>query len=207
MQDQTLGNSEVNQEISGKPWWKTCSIVAGVVIVVFLIISFIFIRFVGGSGPQYTNRLPASFPTNFVLYRVGLAKQIVYYAASEKNKPIRLIMTPVRMLAQFTPQGQSFADSMDKFLGVVGQNETVTITWSDVDAKADDVLVFYSGSMRAAGITDPQMRQTAEKDVSQLVGTTNAGTKINVLLVDDPKTPKIDTITVVVEYPAAGSKK
>jgi hypothetical protein len=201
MQDQTLGNTQVNQEISGRPWWKTCSIVAGIVLIVFLAVSFIFVRFIGGSGPQYTNRLPADFPTDFVLYRVGLAKQIVYYPASEKNKPIRLLMTPVRLLARMTPQGQSFADSMDRFLGVVGQNETVTITWSGVDAKVDEVVAFYSTSMRAAGVTDPQMRQTEQKDVSQLVGTSASGTKINVLLVDDPKTPAVDAITVVVEYP------
>lgn len=202
MQDQTP-NSRVDQEISGKPWWKTCLIVAIVVIVVFFIVSFVTVRFLGGTGPRYTNRLPASFPSNFVLYRIGLVKKILYYPASEKSKPINFVMTPVRMIAGATSQGKSIADAIDSYLGAVRKNETVTLTWSDVDANADEVLAFYAGSMKTAGVADPQMRQTTEKDVSEIVGVTDKGAKIDVLLVDDKKTPKIDAITVIVDYPAS----
>lgn len=173
-----------------------------IVVIAFIIISFIFIRFVGGSGPRYTSRLPESFPTNFLLYRMGLVKHIVYYPASEKSKPMKLVMTPVRMLAGLSSNGQSVADSIDRFLGVMSTNETVTMSWADVDAKAEEVLAFYAASMRSAGVMDPQMRQTPEKDVSQIVGTTNTGARINILLVDNQTTPKIEAITVVVEYPA-----
>lgn len=201
MQDQTQ-NSRVEQEISGKPWWKTCLIVAIVVIVVFFLVSFLFVRFVGGVGPRYTNRLPASFPSDFVLYRVGLVQKILYYPASEKSKPISMIMTPVKLIAGTSEQGKGIADSIDSYLGAVRKNETVTLTWSNVDANAEEVLAFYAGSMRTAGVEDPQMRQTTEKDVSEIVGVTNKGAKIDVLLIDDKNTPKIDAITVIVDYPA-----
>lgn len=115
---------------------------------------------------------------------------------------MRLIMTPVRVLSSMSPNGQSVADSIDRFLGVMSTDETVTMTWADVDANAEEVLAFYAASMRSAGVIDPQMRQTPEKDVSQIVGTTNTGARINILLVDNQTTPKIETITVVVEYPA-----
>lgn len=201
MQDQTQRNSLVDEQVTGRPWWKTCFIVAVIVVLTFLLVSFLFIRFVGGSGPRYTNRLPDHFPTNFVLYRMGLVKQIMYYPASEKDKPIRLLMTPVRFVVGATPQGASVVESVERFMGAVRKDETVTMTWSNVDAKAEEVLAFYAQSMRTAGIADPQMRQTPEKDISQMTGISDKGLKINVLLVDDQSTPNIEGITVVVEYP------
>jgi hypothetical protein len=89
---------------------------------------------------------------------------------------------------------------MDRFLGAVRGSETITMTWKDVDATADDVLAFYANSMKGAGVTDPQMRQSEEKDVSQIVGVTNTGAKVNLLLIDDKQTPAIDSITLIVEY-------
>lgn len=133
---------------------------------------------------------------------MGLVKQIVYYPATEKDKPIRLIMAPVRFIVGMTSQGKSMADSIDRFLGVVRSSETVTITWENVDANAEEVASYYADAMRTTGVIDPQMRQTPEKDISQLVGVTDAGLKIDVLIVDNKNTPPIDAITVVVEYPA-----
>jgi hypothetical protein len=202
MQDQTLGNSKVNREILGRSRWKTFLIVAVSAVVVLFAVSFLFLRFFGGTGPRTVTKLPKNFPTNFLFYRMGLSNQIVYYPASEKAKPFQLIMAPVKAVASLTGQGDSVAESIDRFLGVVRKNETVTVSWKDVDAKADDVLAYYATALRVAGIADPQMRQTEEKDVSQIIGTSSEGLSVSVLLVDNEGTPLIDTMTVTVEYPA-----
>lgn len=200
MQDQTP-NSQADREITGKPWWKTCLIVSIVAIIALFLASFVVVRFVGGTGPKTMRQLPENFPASFIVYRIGLVKSIVYYPAEEKIKPIRMIMSPVLAVAKFSDQGASFAESVDRYLGAVKKNESVTLSWENVDAPVDEVVAFYAGSMKTAGIADPQMRQTEEKDVSELQGITNDGVKIDVLIVDQKETPKIDGITVVVEYP------
>lgn len=200
MQDQTP-NSQADREITGKPWWKTCLIVSIVAIIALFLASFVVVRFVGGTGPKTMRQLPENFPASFIVYRIGLVKNIVYYPAEEKIKPIRMIMSPVLAVAKFSDQGASFAESVDRYLGAVKKNESVTLSWENVDAPVDEVVAFYAGSMKTAGIADPQMRQTEEKDVSELQGMTNDGVKIDVLIVDQKETPKIDGITVVVEYP------
>lgn len=198
MQDQ----SKVNREIMGRPWWKTFLIVCTIILVLTVVISSVISMFFGGSGPRVTSQLPKTFPTNFVVYRIGLVERIVYYPASEKDKPLRLIMLPVKAVANLVGRGTGVSESMDRFLGAIQNNETVTMTWKDVEASPDEVLAFYVGSMRSAGIIDPQMRQTEEKDVSQIVGVAENGLRINVLIIDDANTEKVDSITVAVEYPS-----
>lgn len=201
MQDQTP-NPQADREVMGRPWWKTCLIITIVAIVAIFLGSFLIVRLFGGIGPRTMRELPANFPSKFLVYRMGLVKSIVYYPAEEKTKPIRMIMSPVLAAMSFVDKGGTIADSVGGYLNALKKNESVTMTWSDMDASVDEVVSFYAGSMRTAGVTDPQMRQTDEKDVSELKGVADQGVVIDVLIIDDKATPRVDTITVTVEYPS-----
>lgn len=201
MQDQTP-NPKADLEVTGRPWWKACLIVAVVGLIAIFLSSFLVVRFFGGVGPRTMRELPANFPSTLIVYRMGLVKSIVYYPAEEKVKPIRMIMSPVLSAMKFFGQGSGVADSVGGYLNALKRNESVTMTWTDMDAPVDEIVSFYAGSMRTAGVSDPQMRQTDEKDVSELKGVTDQGVTIDVLIVDDKATPKVDTVTVTVEYPS-----
>ncbi|MFA5129378.1 MAG: hypothetical protein WC477_00490 [Patescibacteria group bacterium] len=177
---------------------------------VFLIIAIVFvamiaayaiaIRFVAGSGPKEVKSIPSNFPSIFVLYRPEEVQNIVYYPASEKQKPLQFALLPIQWLSGSSSEAKKLAENVQKGTGAIGKTDTVSLTWLNMNAKVDDILRFYAGSLRQAGIDSPQVRQTPEKDVTEIKGDADTFSA-DILIVAHPASSMIDSVTVIVEYP------
>ena len=204
MSDQS-DSTKVDTLVTGKSRWKSCLLTVVIVILALILAGIIAMKFLAGSGPKEVKAIPANFPSALVLYRPEDVKSIVYYPASEKNKPLAFALSPIQMLSGASPDAKQLAEHMQKGLSTLTQTDTVSLTWLDVPAKTDDVLRFYVGSFVQAGLADPQIRQTAQKDVTELQGQGN-GMSVDVLITAKAGASTIDTITLVADYrPAATS--
>ncbi|HWR00215.1 MAG TPA: hypothetical protein VN397_05240 [Candidatus Methylomirabilis sp.] len=212
-----LPNPATSDEVvEGRSWWKTCC--AGCCLGFLAIIALVIMgsRLLAGPGPQRIASIPDSFPAALTLYRPEDAKEIVYYPASSKSRITRLISGPFAWvmstfrktpgpaaIGQIASTGsidafeKSVAFSISRFANV----DRLAIRWSGLDATSDEVLRFYAGSLKQAGIGNAQMRRDANAGLTELTGT---GTSLafSLLLIDDANTFGIDSITVIVEYPS-----
>lgn len=204
MSDQSI-SKETDALVTGKSRWRSCLLTVVIVILALILAGIIAIKFLAGSGPKEVKTMPANFPTILVLYRPEDMKSIVYYPASEKGKPLAFALSPIRMLSGTSQEAKQLADHVEKGVSTLTQTDTVSLTWLNVQAKPEDVLRFYVGSLVQAGIANPQVRQTAEKDVTELQGQGN-GLTVDVLITAKSASSTIDTITLVVEYRPAAQK-
>lgn len=202
MSDQPMGipNPATTEDvIEGRPWWKVCCIGCLFMAIVFVIAILIGLRlFTGSTSPQTLRSLPASFPQGVVLFRPEQNDSIVYYPASSKNKNFGIITQSVKL---FGSEGDQLSTLLDTGLKSVKDTDTVTIHWSNMDAPADEIIRFYAGAMKQAGVGDPQMKQTSDATVRKMVGLTSR-LSLQLLVVDLPDTETVDSITFVVEYPS-----
>jgi len=181
-------------------------VAAIIVILACVLAGAIAIKFLAGSGPKAVKTIPANFPSILVLYRPEDIKSIVYYPASEKGRPLAFALSPIRMLAGTSEEAKRLSEHMEKGLNTLAQTDTISLTWLDVPAKSEDVLRFYVGALMQAGIADPQVRQTEEKDVTELQGQAN-GLSVDVLITANSASSTVNSITLVADYVPAAEKK
>jgi hypothetical protein len=204
MTDQSA-TEKVDGIVTGKSRWRSCLLTAVIAIFAVILAAIIAVRFFAGSGPKTVKAIPANFPASLVLYRPENVKSIVYYPASEKSKPLSFALLPIQMLSGASPEAKQLADHVEKGVNTFTQTDTVSLTWLNVRAKPDDVLRFYVGSFVQAGMADPQIRQTSDKDVTELKGVGD-GLSADLLITTTQATSTVDSLTLVVEYrPAATS--
>lgn len=202
MDDQSRGapdQATMEAAIVGRPWWKVCCMGCLAFIVISLISVYMAIRVFSGTGsPQKLDSLPASFPKDVVVYRPEEVDEIQYYPASSKNKNFNIITEPLKALGQ---EGSQLSKLLDSGLKNIKDTDTVTIHWSNVDAPREDVIRFFAGAMKQAGIGNPQMKQTSDAAISNMIGL-SADLSLKLLVIDRSETKAIDSMTFVVEYPS-----
>jgi hypothetical protein len=224
MSDQPLGIPEpatTDEVVSGRPFWKVCCVGCCSGILVIIVLLFASLRFFSGPGPRVIASLPEQFPVELTLYRPEEAREIVYYPAHSKSAVVKLVTGPLDWVRRFTPKNGSSElanglavtntvafvnDAMRSRLTNAQGYDTVAIRWSDVAASSNEILKFYAGSLKQAGIRSPQMRRDDATGTNEMVGTAD-GLRVNLLLVDNPKTPNIvDNVSIVVEYKAQSER-
>lgn len=202
MNDQSLGETrqgDMKTLIEGRPWWKTCLIIAAITLAALIVTGIILFRVFSGSGPRPISELPDSFPPSFVLYRPEAIHDMYYYPASAKQRPFALALVPIKLLAGVSDQARQLSGYVEQGTASLRNTDTVSITWTGLDADAEEVLLFYAGAMKQVGVEEPQIRQSEDGNLSEMVGSTN-DVNVNVLVDDRPGTDAIDTISLIVEY-------
>jgi len=205
MKNQGADKREVDDVIEGRPWWKSCLIIVGITLVVLVLVSVVMIRFFSGSGPRRVKEIPENFPSSFTLFRPEAIRDVYLYTAAEKQRPLKFASLPLRLMGRVSGEATTIADKMERGTSAIQNADTVSIEWVDVDTSVQDILLFYAGSMMQAGIYDPQVRATDQGDVSEMIGT-SALINVHLYVLDDPKTEKVDQITLSVDYPPEAKK-
>lgn len=196
---------EVDSVIEGRPWWKSCLMIAGIGLVVVLLATIVTVRFFSGSGPRRVRKIPENFPVSFAIFQPEETSSIYLYTSEEKQRPLKLATLPLRFLGRVSDQTSVVADQIERGASVMQSADTLSLEWWDVEASVQDVLLFYAGSMMQSGIVDPKIRTTESGDVSEMAGSSDLiGARLYVI--DDPTTEKIDQITLSVDYPPAVKK-
>jgi hypothetical protein len=219
MSDQPLGipNPATSDEIEeGRSWWKVCCVGCCLSIIVVLALLFVGIRYFMGPGPKIVTQIPASFPSQLTLFRPELKPdEIIYFPGSSKSQIARVVTGPLNWFNSLVNKSSASLGGMSasgasmtlqqmlssRLLTVEGY-DTVAMRWSNVNATSEDVSRFYAGSLKQAGIFNPQMRVNGS--VTELSGS-NDPLMFSLLIVDTPEVSGVDSISIVVEYPSLKS--
>jgi hypothetical protein len=191
------GPEEVDEIIEGRPLRKACLIGCAILAAAFLLAAFLFMRVFFGSGPKRVSAVPSGFPADLALFRPEEAREINHYPGDTRSKTFRFMTAPVRFLASVTGQGDSLPDT-----GIepsLAGSDVVSVVWTNMDAKKDDVLRFYAGSLKQVGAAASEIRTSDDGETAQMIGSTST-TNVSIIISDDPDTEALDTITLIVEY-------
>lgn len=189
----------MNEVIEGRPWWKVCLAGCAILVAAVLIAGFFLVRTFIGSTPKRITTLPEGFPTNVVLYRPEEAREIYFYSGDARGKVFRFTTAPAKLIASLLDQKEDLPDFTEE--NPIGNKDTVSVLWTNMDASEDEVLRFYAGSLKQLGVENPEMRKSDDGDMVEMVGSTDT-TVFSLIMINDPKTEDIDTLTIIVEYPA-----
>src|SRR3989344_4898958 len=63
-----------------------------------------------------------------------------------------------------------------------------------------EIVRFYAGSLKQAGIPNPQIRRAADVGSQELTGTSPT-LNVSLLILDDPSVSGVDSVSIIVEYP------
>lgn len=193
----------VDDEVTdGRSWWKVCCLGCCLGFLVLFVLIVVGIRFLSGPGPKSVSGLPAGYPAVLV-FRPEEAAQILYYSGASKSSLSRLVATPVAWLVGLSGGSSSSTGalaSLDMQLRGLQGRDTVTVQWENLNASRDEVLRFYTGALRQAGVSSPKTTDPNGTWDVHMTGR-NATLSFNLLIQDDPDKPAIDRLTVVTEYP------
>jgi hypothetical protein len=219
MSGQPIGipNPSTSDEIEeGRSWWKVCCIgcCLGVLVIIVLLVGGI--RFFMGPGPKVVSDIPVSFPSQLTLFRPELKpNEILYFSGSSKSQIARVATGPLNWFNGMANKsganfgGTSASGSVQSLQQLLSSRllslegfDTVALRWNNLDATPEEITRFYAGSLKQAGIFDPQMRVNG--GITELLGS-NDRLKFSMLMVDTPEVPGVDSLSLVVEYPSPKS--
>lgn len=191
----------------GRPWWKVCCGGCCIGVLVLFVVIPLFLQFVFRSAPKRVESLPESYPSQLVLFRPEDAVEILYYPAESKSQVTRVLSAPLALMRHVpVPDSVSSSTSAEQVgeaiqteLRRVEGRDTVAVRWANLDATRNDVLRFYAGALRQAGMPQAQVRRDEGTSIDELLSQ-RSDMRFSLLLVDDPDIQGVDSVTVVVEY-------
>ena len=200
MLNQSLSSSDVDEIVEGRPWWKNCFVFGVIGLFALAIIGYLGVRFFFTGGPVLVNEIPESFPSYFALYEPEEIDEIYYFSSKDKQKSFSLALVPLKIFSGLGSESESLPNNIMDGVSVLQGNDTVSLYWSALNANRDDVLRFYAGVMMGVGISDPQMRQSDNGEVSEIIG---SSTSLNarLVIVDSADTDVIENVTLILDYP------
>lgn len=198
-QDVAIDQGTVSEVIEGRTWWKVCLGGCAILLVLTLIVGLFLARALFGSGPERVSVLPEGFPSDFALYRPEEVREIYYLPGSSKEKTFRFMTVPLRFMSSMFDEQENLPNFEAERGMIAGRTDTVSMMWEDVQADEDDVLKFYAGSLKQAGVANPEMRRSEDRVTSEMIGSAS-DMNFSLLLVNEPDTDVIDTLTIIVEY-------
>jgi hypothetical protein len=163
---------------------------------------FVFIRVGVSPGPKLIRQIPSNFPKQFTLFQPEKIYEMYSYPASAKRGITSFTLAPLRWVMRATGQGDMPA-AFEGAINNVTDRDTASFAWKDLDATSDDVLRFYAGSFKQVGLLDPYVRQLDDRSAIEMVATSTL-LNASLVIINTPSTPKVDTVTLVVEYPSGG---
>jgi hypothetical protein len=196
-----------DQATEGRAWWKVCCTgcclgVAALFVVIPLLLQFVF-----NAAPEKVARVPDSYPSQMLLFRPEEAAEILYYPAASKGKVARLLSGPLALIQRIPlPESMSSSTSADQIGRVIREElrrvegrDTVAVRWSSLNATRDEVLRFYAGALKQAGMPQAQTRRDAAANLDELLSQ-RPDMRFSLLLTDDPSIRGVENVSVVVEY-------
>jgi hypothetical protein len=205
-QPDPLFDAAADEAAAGRPWWKVCCMSCCLGMVALVVAFVIGIRWLSGPGPRTVRTLPGSFPSSLVLFRPEEATEILHYPAASKRGATRLVTGPMQWVSNLISPGVATTSSPAAIRNAIGRTverlegrDTVAIRWEGLASSPDELLRFYTGALRQAGIGSPQARRDPSGTADELTGK-NTTMSFSALITDDPITRGTDSITVVVEY-------
>lgn len=193
----------------GRPWWKVCCTGCCLGIMVLFVLVPLTIRFVFQSGPTRVSGLPETFPSQLLLFRPEDAEEILYYPADSKQKTLAFIRAPITWISQWgTPESASSSVSVAQVgnaiqteITRVEGRDTVAIRWANLDASRDELLDFYIGALKQAGMPFQRVIKEDLGTGTIEINSQRSDTRLSALITDDPATPLIvENVSVIVEY-------
>jgi hypothetical protein len=190
----------------GRSWWKVCCAGCCLGFVALGVVIFFGARLFWGSGPTRITRLPDQFPSQLALFRPEAAAEMLYYPGTSKTAATRIITGPLEWLGGLFPDtatssvrsvGSAIAAQARRLEG----RDSITIRWEKLRASREDVLRFYAGALRGAGMSSQATDPNGTWEV-HLTGA-NASMTFDLLMSDDPDVIGIDTMVIAVDYPAS----
>ncbi len=128
---------QVDRIAEGNSWWRTCLIMASVVVVSVAVLSFIAARLYLGGLVKTIDALPKDFPPDIQLYRIDQAASTILIRGQDKAKLARFLTGPLRLLSIAAPIGlDGWSES------VIGSREAVEWQKSKLDALESDASRF-----------------------------------------------------------------
>lgn len=193
----------------GRPWWKVCCVGCCLGFVVLFLAVPIAVRFLFQSGPTRVSALPESFPSQLLLFRPEDAKEILYYPVASKSKTLAFVRAPIAWISQWkTPESASSTASVAQVGNAIqhelkraeGRN-TVAVRWAELEASRDEVLTFYAGSLKQAGMPHQNVIKEDLGTGTIEINSQRGDMRFSLLMTDDRATPLIvESVSVVVEY-------
>jgi len=195
-------SASVDREIEGRSFGTACLVAVAIAVLAFIAVGFLVVRAGIAPGPKMIRQIPQSFPSQFTLYRPERIYEMYTYPASAKRGIVALALGPLRLLMKATGKGDLPA-VFDSAVGAVTDRDTISFAWKDLDATTDDVLRFYAGSFKEVGLLNPYVRALEDRTAVEMIAT-STHMNASLVIVDQPGTEALDTVTLVVDYPAAG---
>lgn len=181
----------------GRPWWKVCCI--GCLLLFFapliglVILSHVFT----GTSEQALNALPANYPSEIALYHLESASSISYLPGKTKGKMAELLSYPARWFGDASSSA-AVEQGTQQFVATAQATDRVTITWSNLNAKEEDVMLYYAALFKQLGMTDRATTDDANHSIVDIAQRSDA--RVEIGMKDTPEVPGVDQIVVTVDY-------
>jgi hypothetical protein len=200
MGGQTSG--EIEREIEGRSFGKACLVVAVIAVLAIAAVVTLFVRSGAMPGPKQVTQIPSSFPSQFTLFRPEKIFEMYEYPSSAKRGMASFVLAPIRAVMKVSGKGD-LPKAFDGAVSSVTDRDTASFAWKDLDASSDDVLRFYAGSFKEVGLLNPYVRALEDRSAVEMVATSTV-INASLVIIDQPGTPALDTVTLVVDYPSEG---
>jgi hypothetical protein len=199
-----------DQVAEGRPWWKICCGGCCLGIVVLFVVIPVLLQFVFRSAPVRVEKLPDTYPKQLILFRPEEAISIMYYPAESKGAVTRLLRAPLALIQRIpVPESVNSSTSAAQITEAIQTElrraegrDTVAIGWRNLNSSRDNILRFYVGALKQAGMPPVQQRRDEARGVDELLSQ-RGDLRFSLLLTDDPSTVPVEDVSVVVEYVVA----
>ena len=190
----------------GRPWWKVCCASCCLGFLAIFVLIFFGARLFWGSGPTTVKQLPDQFPAQLVIFRPEEAKEILYYPGKSKTAATKIVTVPLDWIANViggsaTSSVRTVGNAISAQVRRLEGRDSVTIRWEYLPVSRDEILRYYAGALRQAGLSSQTTNPNGTWDV-HLTGS-NAIMAFDLIVSDDPGKVGIDAMVIVVDYPAS----
>lgn len=186
-------NQVVGQEaLEGRPLWLTCCIGCLFLAAALVVAGFVVIRLFAGPGVEMVKALPADYPAELKPYKLGQVTTMAYLSGSDRGKMFQVALSPIRLFNNLFPkrpepesgvvvstaplrivwsvQSAKPESWYDKYSQMAQGMDSLTFTWDALDAPRDEVLNYYDGLFKKAGMKSSATAEAVTK-TDFLVGT------------------------------------
>ncbi|MCC7357413.1 hypothetical protein IT408_02805 [Candidatus Uhrbacteria bacterium] len=149
---------EIAQKIDaarqGHSWWKACCAGCGTFIILgFIIIIFLF-RYMFGLSVEIRKDVPPNFPKDVSIYAPEKVVSVTYASGAQKSRIMQALSKPASVIDRVinTNNKDNETKQVIEFYGsAMSTNDSVTISWSKIDVKPQEVVSFYQNELRSRG--------------------------------------------------------
>ena len=187
----------VSETRVGRPWWKVCCIGCLLMLLAPVIAIVILSHVFSGVTEQSLSTLPPDFPSDIQLYRLQNASSISYLPGKSKGKLAELLSYPSRWFGSSSSSAE-VEQGAKQLIDVAESTDRVTVTWSNLNVKEEDVMLYYAALFKQLNMQDRATIDDATHSVIDVANRKDVSIQIGIR--DLPEVPGVDQIVVTVDY-------